>query len=76
VATYAYVNPIVAVFPGWLVPGEPISSRTVLAAAIIVGAVALIASVRAGGGSSSGGKRLEPADDRGKADQRRERPAA
>lgn len=46
VATYAYVNPVVAVFLGWLVLSEPISARTVLAAAIIVGAVALIVTAR------------------------------
>jgi drug/metabolite transporter (DMT)-like permease len=42
VSTYAYVNPVVAVFLGWLVLHEPLSSRTLVAAAIIVGAVALI----------------------------------
>lgn len=42
VSTYAYVNPIVAVFLGWLLLHEPVSSRTLLAAAIIVAAVAII----------------------------------
>jgi drug/metabolite transporter (DMT)-like permease len=42
VATYAYVNPIVAVFLGWIFLGEPITSRTLVAAAIIVAAVAII----------------------------------
>ena len=46
VATYAYVNPIVAVFLGWAFGGEPISARVLLAAAIIVAAVALILSHR------------------------------
>lgn len=73
VATYAYVNPIVAVFLGWLVLSEPISSRTMIAAAIIVGAVALIVSVRSGGGGSSGGRPVaSPADSA----ERLERPAA
>ena len=40
--TYAYVNPIIAVFLGWLVAGEPIGSRTVVAAAIILAGVAII----------------------------------
>ena len=40
--TYAYVNPVVAVFLGWLLGGEPLTLRTLLAAAIIVGAVVLI----------------------------------
>jgi drug/metabolite transporter (DMT)-like permease len=42
VSTYAYVNPVVAVFLGWLILSEPLTPRTLLAAAIIVGAVALI----------------------------------
>ena len=42
VATYAYVNPIVAVFLGWLILREPITPRTIVASAIIVAAVALI----------------------------------
>ncbi len=28
VATYAYVNPVVAVFLGWLVLGEPVTGRS------------------------------------------------
>ena len=40
--TYAYVNPMVAVFLGWLFGGEPLTVRTLLAAAVIVGAVVLI----------------------------------
>lgn len=42
VSTYAYVNPVVAVFLGWLILSEPITSRTVVASAIIVAAVAII----------------------------------
>jgi drug/metabolite transporter (DMT)-like permease len=41
VATYAYVNPIVAIFLGNLLAGEPITPRTLLAAAIILGAIVL-----------------------------------
>ncbi|HEX7942546.1 MAG TPA: EamA family transporter [Gemmatimonadaceae bacterium] len=41
-ATYAYVNPIVAVGLGWLLLGEPVTSRTVVAAVIILGAVLVI----------------------------------
>jgi drug/metabolite transporter (DMT)-like permease len=46
VATYAYVNPIVAVFIGWAFGGEPLSARGLLATGIIVAAVALILSHR------------------------------
>jgi drug/metabolite transporter (DMT)-like permease len=46
VATYAYVNPIVAVILGAIVRGEPIEPRTVLAGSVIVFAVALIVTAR------------------------------
>lgn len=42
VFTYAYVNPLVAVFLGWLVLHEPIGLRTLAAAGLIVIAVATI----------------------------------
>ena len=42
VATYAYVNPIVAVFLGWLLLDEPIGPRPLVASAIIIAAVAII----------------------------------
>jgi drug/metabolite transporter (DMT)-like permease len=42
VATYAYVNPVIAVALGWLVGGEELTLRTLLAAAVIVPAVAVI----------------------------------
>ncbi len=42
VSTYAYVNPVVAVVLGWAVLGEPLTPRIALAAAVIVGAVAII----------------------------------
>jgi len=43
VATYAYVNPIVAVVLGWALLGEAITLRMVVAGAAVLGAVALIA---------------------------------
>jgi drug/metabolite transporter (DMT)-like permease len=42
VATYAYVNPIVAMLLGALFAGEQLSARTLLAAALIIGSVALV----------------------------------
>jgi len=42
VSTYAFVNPIVAVFLGWLLAREEVGPRTLVAAAVIVGAVVLI----------------------------------
>ena len=47
VATYAYVNPVVAVVLGWLFAGEAVTPRMLVAAAIIVGAVALITTTEA-----------------------------
>ena len=47
VATYAYVNPVVAVFLGWALAGEPVTARTLVAAGVIVGAVMLITTYRA-----------------------------
>jgi drug/metabolite transporter (DMT)-like permease len=42
VATYAFVNPVVALFLGWLIAGEAITLRTVLAGAVILTAVILV----------------------------------
>lgn len=42
VSTYAYVNPVVAVFLGWAVNGEQITPITLIASAIIVAGVAII----------------------------------
>src|SRR5437762_2148112 len=42
VATYAFVNPVVALFLGWLIAGETISLRTVVAAVVILTAVILV----------------------------------
>jgi drug/metabolite transporter (DMT)-like permease len=42
VATYAFVNPVVALFLGWLIASETITLRTILAAAVILTAVILV----------------------------------
>jgi len=47
VSTYAYVNPVIAVLLGALLAGEALTPRVALAAAVIVGAVALIITARA-----------------------------
>jgi len=46
VATYAYVNPVVAVALGWVVLSEPITTDTFLATALIVAAVVLTTLIR------------------------------
>ena len=45
-STYAYVNPIVAVFLGWLFANEELNARIGIASAIIIGSVILINSAR------------------------------
>jgi drug/metabolite transporter (DMT)-like permease len=45
-STYAYVNPVVALLLGWAIAGESITRRTLVAAAIILGGVALITIAR------------------------------
>jgi len=42
VSTYAYVNPVIAVFLGWGLAGEALTTRMIIAAAVIVSGVALI----------------------------------
>lgn len=44
VATYAYVNPIIAVLLGWLIAGESFTGQMLIGAAVIVGSVVLITS--------------------------------
>lgn len=46
VSTYAYVNPIVAVFLGWLIAHEPVSPRMFVAAGIIITGVAIITTAK------------------------------
>jgi drug/metabolite transporter (DMT)-like permease len=45
-ATYAYVNPVVAVLLGWALANEPVTMRTLLAAAVILAGVAIITAAR------------------------------
>ena len=42
VSTYAYVNPVVAIFLGWLVLDEVVTATTLIGATIIVVSVALV----------------------------------
>ncbi|HEX6208028.1 MAG TPA: EamA family transporter [Actinomycetota bacterium] len=68
VATYAYVNPVIAVLLGWAFLREPVTARTLVAGVVIVGAVALIVSARAEQGEEEpsgelGGASVEPPDE-------------
>jgi len=62
VATYAYVNPVIALVLGWLILSEEISGTMLAGAAIIVASVAFIVSRESG--SSAAAKRREPAPER------------
>jgi len=72
-STYAYVNPIIAVVLGWAFANEPIGVRTLVAAAIILGGVALI-TMQQSGVAHPTGEHPVPAPEPG--DGTRERSAA
>ena len=72
VATYAYVNPVVAVFLGWLILSESVTWAILVGGAIVVGAVAVVVSAErqtsrnatvAGDAAGSGDGRLHQGDD-------------
>jgi drug/metabolite transporter (DMT)-like permease len=42
VGTYVYVNPVIALFLGWLFANESISTKQILALVVILGGVVLI----------------------------------
>jgi drug/metabolite transporter (DMT)-like permease len=46
VSTYAYVNPVIAVFLGWLFLNEAIDRYTIIGSVIIVGALILITTAK------------------------------
>ena len=60
VATYAYVNPVVAVLLGALVAGEPMTAITVVGGAITVVAVAVVVSERRRPGAAAPSDAPEP----------------
>ncbi|MDQ3752151.1 MAG: EamA family transporter [Actinomycetota bacterium] len=61
VSTYAYVNPVVATFLGWVILDEVVSATTLLGAALVVASVAVTVREQAGGG---GAETEDPADRR------------
>ncbi|MGH9244741.1 MAG: EamA family transporter [Acidimicrobiales bacterium] len=68
VATYAYVNPVVAVFLGWLLLAEPVTASVVAGGAIIVVGVAVVVSAERPrptgdiGGGEDGASVVAPAE--------------
>jgi drug/metabolite transporter (DMT)-like permease len=51
--TYAYVNPVIAVFLGWLILGEPITIWTLAGAALVLAGVAGVLRLRLRRGSGA-----------------------
>lgn len=62
VSTYAFVNPLVAIFIGYFLGNEPLGYRTLMATAIIVGSVAMINLSRSSKGAAEEGEASEVAD--------------
>jgi drug/metabolite transporter (DMT)-like permease len=62
VATYAYVNPLIAVFLGWLVLNERLDAFILIGAVIIVAAVVLVTTAKVHEGAATTGTlpELEP----------------
>ncbi|MER6302590.1 EamA family transporter [Kitasatospora sp. NPDC001539] len=56
VATYAYVNPVVAVLLGWLILAEPLTGPTLAGGSIVVAGVCLVVSVSRRPGRSAKAK--------------------
>jgi drug/metabolite transporter (DMT)-like permease len=64
VSTYAYVNPVVAVFLGWAFLDEPVTLRTLGAGAIVLAAVAIIISASGRRPATQAGSGGEVSDER------------
>jgi drug/metabolite transporter (DMT)-like permease len=60
------VNPVVAVFLGWLILNEQITTTMVIGAALIVAAVAFVIRKESRPGAREGPPRAAPAVARGK----------
>jgi drug/metabolite transporter (DMT)-like permease len=59
VATHTYANPIVAVLLGWLLAGEALNMRVIVASVAILGAIVLI---RRGEQAASTDSQAKPAE--------------
>lgn len=44
VSTYAYINPLIAIYLGWALAGERITLQTIIASCLLIGAVVIISS--------------------------------
>jgi drug/metabolite transporter (DMT)-like permease len=64
VGTYAYVNPVVAVFLGWLIAGEAITSSQVIALSIVLVGVLIVNFSREQKAEQSIGKKERTIDNK------------
>jgi drug/metabolite transporter (DMT)-like permease len=60
VATYAYVNPVVALFLGWLILSEQIRPSSLIGAAVIVASVAFVVTRESGDVAAGEGNVASP----------------
>jgi drug/metabolite transporter (DMT)-like permease len=65
VATYAYVNPVVAVFLGWLILHERLDRFMLAGMIVIVAAVALVTSSKLRSGASQAAQTASPCEQTG-----------
>lgn len=59
-ATWTYISPVIAVFVGWAVLGEPVAATTVAGAALIAVSVATTIRSETRGAATRGGSRRRP----------------
>ena len=63
VSTYAYVNPLVALFLGSVIANEPLDTQDIISALIILSGVVLITTAKSLGASKSSPIPLTPGED-------------
>jgi drug/metabolite transporter (DMT)-like permease len=64
VSTYAYVNPLIAIFAGYFLAQESLTPRILVAALVIVGAVALITLARGAPRNTTAGTAVRTLEER------------
>jgi drug/metabolite transporter (DMT)-like permease len=65
VATYAYVNPVVAVFLGWLIGHEPLNRYMWIGMLVIISAVALVTTSKLKSGAPEASHDVAPCENAG-----------
>lgn len=57
VSLYAYVNPLIAVVLGWLLLGEPLTARVLIASALVLAGTAVVRRVQSAGAAPAAPRR-------------------